>query len=269
MSVNGDSNRSELHSPLEPQDTLSLMTDTGNELPLQELEPLDPAAGVAPEAIEAAVASQMQSMSAGPSAGLPSPAFNPRCTDKSSYKFLMCGVLMLLGCTMPFSADLDLAGYKTISGAFFTFIAIGMVWTWWSAIHHNRATSSSLKWIGLCMFPLLTQTMNLINFDAAAASLQALSMKWVEGLPELEKGYGIGRLFADMGTGLGKDVDTAPAAAARCEMFFRSFGTGRFFVFLGAFLTEIYFILGIVGGAKKNKEQKAARQAQAGDRKRR
>jgi len=257
------------------------MTDTGNELPLQELEPLDPAAGVAPEAIEAAVASQMQSMSAGPSAGLPSPAFNPRCTDKSSYKFLMCGVLMLLGCTMPFSADLNLAGYKTISGAFFTFIAIGMVWTWWSAIHHNRATSSSLKWIGLCMFPLLTQTMNLINFDAAAASVQALSMKWVEGLPALNNivhldasgnqtgGYGLGTLFSDMITGLGKDVDTAPAAAKRCEMFFRSFGTGRFFVFLGALLTEIYFILGIIGGAKKNKEQKAARQAQAGDRKRR
>jgi hypothetical protein len=40
-------------------------------------------------------------------------------------------------------------------------------------------------------------------------------------------------------------------------------------LFLGALLTEIYFILGIVGGAKKNKEQKAARQAQAGDRKRR
>jgi hypothetical protein len=123
--------------------------------------------------------------------------------------------------------------------------------------------------------------MNLINFDAAAASVQALSMKWVEGLPTLTNvvhldasgtqtgGYGIGNLFADMGTGLGKDVDTAPAAAARCEMFFRSFGTGRFFVFLGALLTEIYFILGIVGGAKKNKEQKAARQAQAGDRKRR
>ena len=28
------------------------MTDTGNELPLQELEPLDPAAGVAPEATQ-------------------------------------------------------------------------------------------------------------------------------------------------------------------------------------------------------------------------
>jgi hypothetical protein len=241
------------------------MTDTGNELPLQELEPLDPAAGVAPEAIEAAVASQMQSMSAGPSAGLPSPAFNPRCTDKSSYKFLMCGVLMLLGCTMPFSADLNLAGYKTISGAFFTFIAIGMVWTWWSAIHHNRATSSSLKWIGLCMFPLLTQTMNLINFDAFKASTDAISLKWVGFLPQLSEGYGISNLFADMGTGLGKD-GAALQAAERCEMFFRSFGTGRFFVFLGALLTEIYFILGIVGGAKKNKEQKAARQAQAGKR---
>lgn len=247
------------------------MTDTGNELPLQELEPLDPAAGVAPEAIEAAVAAQMQNMSSqGPSAGLPSPAYNPRCTDKSSYKFLMCGVLMLLGCTMPFSADLDLAGYKTVSGAFFTFIAIGMVWTWWSAIHHARATSASVKWIGLCMFPLLAQAMNLINFDAAGASQAALNAGWVKGLPALAEGYGLGTLFSDMGTGLGKDLDTAPAAAARCEMFFRSFGTGRFFVFLGALLTEVYFILGVFGGVKKNKEQKAARQAQAaGDRKRR
>ena len=246
------------------------MTDAANDNPLQELEPLDPAAGVAPEAIEAAVSAQMQSFQQGPSAGLPSPAFNPRCTDKSSYKFLMCGVLMLLGCTMPFSADLDLAGYKTVSGAFFTFIAIGMVWTWWSAIHHARATSASVKWIGLCMFPLLAQAMNFINFDAAAASATALGQGWVKGLPTLEEGYGLGKLFSDMGTGLGKDLDTAPAAAARCEMFFRSFGTGRFFVLLGALLTEVYFILGVFGGVKKNKEQKAARQAQsAGDRKRR
>jgi hypothetical protein len=246
------------------------MTDAANDNPLQELEPLDPAAGVAPEAIEAAVAAQMQNMSAqGPSAGLPSPAYNPRCTDKSSYKFLMCGVLMLLGCTMPFSADLNLAGYKTVSGAFFTFIAIGMVWTWWSAIHHARATSASLKWIGLCMFPLLAQARNLINFDAAAESAHALTQGWVKGLPELEKGYGLGKLFSDMGTGLGKDLDTARQAAERCEMFFRSFGTGRFFVLLGALLTEVYFILGIVGGVKKNNEQKAARQAQSADRKRR
>lgn len=243
------------------------MTDAANDNPLQELEPLDPAAGVAPEAIEAAVAAQMQSMSAqGPSAGLPSPAYNPRCTDKSSYKFLMCGVLMLLGCSMPFSADLNLAGYKTVSGAFFTFIAIGMVWTWWSAIHHARATSASLKWIGLCMFPLLAQAMNLINFDAAAASSEAINQGWAKGLPTLD-GYSFGKLFSDMGTALGKGSEAQPAAA-RCEMFFRSFGTGRFFVLLGALLTEVYFVLGVVGGAKKNKEQKAARQAQSAGKRR-
>ncbi len=246
------------------------MTDAGNDNPLQELEPLEPAAGVAPEAIEAAVVAQMQNMPSqqGPSAGLPSPAYNPRCTDKSSYKFLMCGVLMFIGCTMPFSANLDLVGYKTVSGAFFMFIAIGMVWTWWSAIHHARATSASLKWIGLTMFPLLAQAMNLINFDATTASAEAVGWGWVKDLPSLPNGYGLGTLFSDMGTGLGKSGDAAPAAA-RCEMYFRSFGTGRFFVLLGAILTELYFILGVVGGAKKNKEQKAARQAQSADRKRR
>ena len=119
------------------------------------------------------------------------------------------------------------------------------------------------------MFPLLAQAMNLINFDAAAASQAAVDAGWVKGLPALTEGYGLGTLFSDMGAGLGKGID-APPAAARCEMFFRSFGTGRFFVLLGALLTEVYFILGVAGGVKKNKEQKAARQAQsAGERKRR
>ena len=245
------------------------MTDAANDNPREELEPLDPAAGVAPEAIEAAVAAQMQNMSAqGPSAGLPSPAYNPRCTDKSSYKFLMCGVLMLLGCMMPFSANTETAGYQTMSGAFFTFISIGMVWTWWSAIHHARATSSSLKWIGLCMFPLLAQLMNLMSYDAHKCYVAATESGWTKGLPSLAEAYGLKQLFADMGTALGKSGEAADAAG-RCEAYFRCFGTGRFLLFLGALLTEVYFILGIVGGVKKNNEQKAARQAQSADRKRR
>jgi hypothetical protein len=223
------------------------MTDAANDNPREELEPLDPAAGVAPGAIEAAVAAQMQNMSAqGPSAGLPSPAYNPRCTDKSSYKFLMCGVLMLLGCMMPFSANTEIAGYQTMSGAFFTFISIGMVWTWWSAIHHARTTSSSLKWIGLCMFPLLAQLMNLVNYDAHKCYVAATEGGWAMDLPSLAEAYGLKQLFADMGTALGKSGEAADAAG-RCEAYFRCFGTGRFLLFLGALLTEVYFILGIVG----------------------
>lgn len=243
------------------------MTDSGNEPQLQDLEPLDPGSmpmGEQPSMSMMPEAAMMQ----GPSAGLPPPAFNQRCTDKTSYRFLMCGVLMVLGCLMPFTADVHYVGYKTMSGALFLFIGLGMVWTWWGAIHNNRSTGASLKWLLLCFIPLLTQTMNLIGYDAPAAIESARQWGSLHGNAMLEPGYTWGSLFADMGLALSKKVESADAAL-RVELFFRAFGTGRLFVFFGALLAEVVFIAGIAGGAKKNKEQKQARMAQAAERKRR
>lgn len=241
------------------------MTD-GNEPTLQDLEPLDPgepqtAAVATPTSLTVEEAT-LQSLRAG----LAPPAFNPMCRDATSYRFLMCGVLMLIGCLMPFSADLQQAGYKTMSGALFLFIALGMVWTWWGAIHNNRSTGASLKWLGLCLLPLVAQIMNLIAFDPADALQMAKLNGAIPGNAEASLTWG--QLFKDMVTALGKSAD-APVAAMKVETFFRCFGTGRLFVFFGALLSEVFFVAGIVGGAKQNKQQKQARMGQAAERKRR
>lgn len=238
------------------------MTDSGNDPVLQDLEPLDPG-----EPMAAAPAATTDA-GPGPSAGLAPPAFNLRCTDKTSYRFLMCGVLMVIGCLMPFSADANYTGYKTMSGAFFLFIGLGMTWTWWGAIHNNRSTNASVKWLLLCFVPLVAQTLNLMSYDASAAIDMARQSGALPGSAMLESGYSWGNLFGDMGHALAKQADSNEAAY-RVELFFRCFGTGRLFVFFAALLTEVVFVAGIAGGAKKVKAQNAARSAQSAERKRR
>ncbi|MBK8098259.1 MAG: hypothetical protein IPK26_14200 [Planctomycetes bacterium] len=233
------------------------MSDSANVPELQDLEPLDAGAPVADDGGAAMPTAEDASLSALRS-GLPPIAFNPRCADKTFYKFLFAGVVMLLGCLMPFGPQTDLVGYKTMSGGLFTIIALGMIWTWWAAIHFNRSTAASLKWLALCFVPLIVQLMNLIGaFDAPAVAAAirdgvAISKSWND-------------LFADIGSALAKDAD----AGMRVENFFRYFGPGKFFVFVGALLAEMSFFGGIVGGAKKNKQDKVARQMASAERKRR
>ena len=103
------------------------------ETELQELEPLDDGAGhgqpagVAPggtaPSVQELVMQQMRS-------GLPAPAYNPRA-DKYYFRFLFAGLLMLIGCLMPFGPEWDMSGYKTVSGAVFLIIALGVCWTAW------------------------------------------------------------------------------------------------------------------------------------------
>jgi hypothetical protein len=238
------------------------MTESHNIPELQDLEPLDagaPAPGAPAQAtVEEATLQALRS-------GLPPPAFNLRCTDKTYYRFLLCGLLIMIGCLMPFSADLQQVGWKTMSGAIFLVIGLGMVWTWWGAIHNNRSTAASLKWLLLCFLPFAAQVMNLMNYDAAAALATAKAAGHLPGDAAVASWQ---TLFNDMFTALGKSAE-APPAAMRVENFFRCFGTGKIFVFLGATFAELFFILGIVGGAKQNKQMKMARMAQAAERKRR
>jgi hypothetical protein len=243
------------------------MTDPSNVPELQDLEPLD-AGGIAAPGLEPPGAGAPGAGDATLLAlrsGLPPPAFNPRCTDKTSYKFLMCSVLMLIGCCMPFGADVHLVGYKTMSGAVFTFIALGMLWTWWGAIHNNRSTKASFKWLLLCFVPLAVQAMHFIAYEPLEALKAAKEMGF---LPSGAQVSTWSDLFTDIGTALGKSAD-AGVAAAKVETFFRCFGAGRFFVFLGALLTEVYLVLGVVGGAKKNKMDKLAKQSTGAERRRR
>lgn len=235
------------------------MTDLGNPGELASLEPLDAGAPAGTPMGGATDEAMLQAMRSG----LPAPGFNPYCRDKTFYKFLFAGVVMLLGCLMPFNANVAMGGWQTMSGAVYTLIAIGMVWTWWGAIASNRSTGASLKWLLLCVIPLLAILMNMIAFDPKEALEIAAARGWMPADAAHSESWRA--LLSDMGSALAKNAE----AADRVANFWRLFGTGQFFVFLGALLAELGFFGGVVGGAKKNKQDKQAKQMAAAERKRR
>lgn len=240
------------------------MTDMGNPGDLASLEPLEPLdAGGGLDAAGGAMSTEEATLQVLRS-GLPAPGFNPQCRDKSFYKFLFAGVVMFVGCMMPFSADTSMAGYQTMSGACYLLIAIGMVWTWWGAIASNRSTGASLKWLGLCAIPLIVIGMKMAGFDPKTAHDDAMKLGW---LPAAGIAYSDTwkALFSDMGSALMKSAE----AADRVGGFWRLFGTGPFFVLLGALLAELGFLGGVLGGAKQNKQMKQQKQMAAAERKRR
>lgn len=239
------------------------MTDSGNTPELATLEPLEPldAGGPAPVAAAPAGAEAAAAMAR---ASLPAPGYNPFCRDKTFYRFLFAGVLIVLGCLMPFGVDYAQVGYKTMSGACYLVIGIAMVWTWWGAIHNNRSTSASLKWILLCAIPMVAGIMGLVGYDPQVALAEAQARNLLLG----QEVSTWSTLFGDMFTA-GRPSEAAPAAALRVENFWRLHGVGKIFVLLGAVIAELGFFGGVLGGAKKNKQERQTKMVAATERKRR
>jgi hypothetical protein len=240
------------------------MTDPGTPAELAPLEPLEPldAGGAAPPLAAAGPGdASLQALRSS----LPAPAFNPYCRDQTFYRFLFAGVLMLVGCLMPFGVDYQQVGYKTMSGACYLVIAVAMVWTWWGAIHNNRSTSASLKWLLASAIPLVAGIMGLIGYDPEASLAVAKSHGF---LPQDAQVSTWKTLFGDL-FAAGRPSAEAPLAAMKVENFWRLFGVGKVFVLLGALFAELGFFGGVLGGAKKNKQDQRARQMAATERKRR
>jgi hypothetical protein len=236
------------------------MSNSGDIPELQDLEPIDspaaPEAGPAPVAMTSSDAMLQQLRS-----GLQAPAYNPRA-DKFYFRFLFCGVLMFVGCLMPFGPQLDLVGYKTMSGGLFLIIAAGMIWTWWGAIAQNRAGGANIKWIAFCFLPFLVELMNLMSAFDAPAVRAAIDGKVIHIAHDWSE------LFTSIGTSFGKSSEAADAGE-RVDNFFHFFGPGKVFVFAGAALAELFFVWSIFGATKKIKQDKIAKQAAASERKRR
>ena len=152
-----------------------------------------------------------------------------------------------------------------MSGAIYRVIAVAMVWTWWGAIHNNRTTGASLKWLLACAIPLVAGIMGLIAFDPAAALATAQQHGFLPGDAQVSTWK---TLFGDLFTA-GRPSDDAPLAAMKAENFWRLYGTGKILVLLGAFVAELGFFGGVLGGAKKNKQDRQSRQMTATERKRR
>ncbi|MBL8729225.1 MAG: hypothetical protein JNM25_12380 [Planctomycetes bacterium] len=237
------------------------MTDSGNPPELATLEPLEPLDAGGASSAPAAGDASLQALRSS----LPAPAFNPFCRDKTFYRFLFAGVLMLLGCLMPFGVDYQQVGYKTMSGAIYMVIAVAMVWTWWGAIHNNRTTGASLKWLLACAIPLVAGIMGLVGYDPE----KALAMAQQHGFLSADAQVSTWKtLFGDL-FAAGRPSDEAPLAAMKAENFWRLYGTGKILVLLGALVAELGFFGGVLGGAKKNKQDRQSRQMSATERKRR
>jgi hypothetical protein len=227
------------------------MTDTGTPADLASLEPLEP--------LEAQPQVQQDPMAAQ-RAGLAAPAFNMYCGDKMFYRFLFAGVVMLVGCIMPFSAEIGRAGYQTLAGGFYLLIAIAMIWSWWASIANNRPTG--LKWLLFSMFPLIGGAWTLIVFDPVVAHQSALNLGYLS--TDIPYSHTWSDLFSDIGSSLAKKKD----APMRVEGFWRLMGPGNVMIFIGALIAEAGFIMGVVGGAKQNKNATKQKQMKAAERRR-
>ncbi|MHC5064627.1 MAG: hypothetical protein ACYTG5_11715 [Planctomycetota bacterium] len=224
------------------------MTEEHDDMP--DLEPI---AEAAPAAAPAASAPTRRPGLPG----LPPPAFNPTA-DKEYYRFQFAGLIMFVGCLMPFGPEWDMNGYKTMSGAFFLLISIGMIWSWWGAIHTARFSGKNLRWVGLCFIPFIVELFNLISaFDEPAVrAMVAAQAAAMEGDVIVPIAADWGEVWAGM-----TDFNNT-AATEKVGNFFRAFGTGKVVVFVGAFLAELFMLLAVFGGAKAAKQQKAAKQAE-------
>lgn len=237
------------------------MSDIPDLPELEELEPLteDPSAVAQAASAQAAAMPQPQmaqqmALPAGP--GLPPPAWNPNA-GKQYYRFMMGGLFMILGCLMPFGANQPSAMHS-IEGCFYLFIALGMTWSWWGAIHTNKFSGKNLIWLLLCLVPLLGNVIHAMGvFNTWSASL-------VPDAPE-----SLGDFFSSIGGTFGGDTDEARAAQAAYVKGIGLIGPGRVVVLFGAALSLLFFVQGVFGGAKTAKAQKQARKEAASSRRKR
>jgi hypothetical protein len=237
------------------------MTDPAQGSDLASLEPLEPLdggviadAGIAPTTNDALLQAARS--------GLPAPGYNPYCRDKSFYRFLFAGVMLIVGSLLPFTADLDRPGCTTMAGAIYLLIGIAMTWSWWASIHNNRPVG--VKWLMFAAIPLIGSIMALVSFVPQAAYERATQAGWLTPGPWFSYSPDWKTMFADIGAAIMKDRE----APLRVEGFWRLLGVGNVIVFLGGLVAELGFVLGIIGGARKNKADAKQKQMAAAERRR-
>lgn len=232
------------------------MSDTP-ELP--ELEPLEESA--APQAAPAQPA-------AGPMLvalpGLPAPAFGIR-GQRQYYRFFFAGLVMFLGCMMPFGPEWAMAGYQTMGGSIFTIIALGIMWTSWVAISHGKFDLTSMRWLLLAFVPLTVMVWHVIYIfeEPAVIAYQAMSKAAYDADVAANPTLKIldvtirdwGAFFENL-----RYFRNAESGSA-VDNFLRAYGTGKIVLLFGSFYACMQFILGIGSGLKAGKQQKAAREA--------
>ena len=178
--------------------------------------------------------------------GVGAPAFNPRAHTEY-YRFFFAGLTMFVGCMMPFGPEWSMAGYKTMSGALFTLIALGIMWSAWVAIGHNKFGGFTLRWIAMAFIPFGVELYNLILFADEPAIKSAI-----------EANTPVAQNWGDFWTCLKSFKN--PEFAEKLNNWFRYFGTGKIIVFLGAVYAEFHLMKAIFGGVKAGQQKKVQAQ---------
>ena len=190
--------------------------------------------------------------------GLPAPAFGIRA-QKEYYRFFFAGLVLFMGCLMPWGPEREMAGWQTFKGGVFTIIAIGIMWTSWVAISHNKFDLSSMRWLLLAVFPLTSSVFFLIGvfeYPAVEVYIAAQKAKMVtDGLVEPIYIQSWGDFFRNL-VGI-----RTPAYAESLSEFLRYSGPGQYFVLAGSVMAELFLIKGIMSGMKAGKAQKQAQAA--------
>lgn len=212
------------------------MTDA-TQLPAPELDTLEPLA-------EDSMATAQPTSSASVGLGLP-PIFFRADAHPEYYRFLFGGLVMTLGCFMPFGVDVA-AGYQTLAGAFYLVLALALVWSMWIAVYTGRFR---MKWIMFGLIPFLFGLMDFI-FVSRNHGIATFTGPVADGwLDAIKLGMG--------GT---------PEGVTKASNFARAFGTGRIVLFVGAALNFLFLLSAVFGGAKHAKVQKAAARAALAER---
>lgn len=205
------------------------MTDATH-LPAPELDTLEPLSD------EPMVAATEAPAVSSTRLGLP-PIFYRAEAHGEYYRFLFAGLVMTLGCFMPFGADM-VPGYQTLAGAFYLVLSLCLVWSMWIAVYSGRFR---MKWIMLAVIPFLV---GLIDFI------------WVE------RSYGIQTFQGEMASGWLDAIKLGsggtPEGVTKAANFVRAFGPGRIVLFVGTLLNVLFLLSAVFGGVKHGKAQKAA-----------
>ena len=219
-----------------------------------ELEPLEESAmDPAPAAPAPAAGASAMPVSM---AGMPAPAFGMRA-QKEYYRFLFAGVLMFLGCMMPFGPELDQAGYKSLGGACFTVISLGIVWSSWIAITHGRFDLSTMRWLTLAVIPLWSTVWHLVKiFDEPAVKAYIAQTKAAHAVSTSGNKLIVVDSWAKFGEYLAHFK--TPEYSEQVDNFLRAYGSGKIVLMIGSLLAVVYFLMGVMSGMKAGKAQKAA-----------
>jgi hypothetical protein len=225
---------------------------------IPELEPLEELAAPAPAA-PAVGAMAVTPVSLG---GLPAPMYGARA-QKEYYRFFFAGLVLFMGCLMPWGPEWEMAGWQTLKGGVFTIIALGIMWSSWVAISHGKFDLSSMRWLVLASLPLVSSVFFVLGvFESSAVQVYIAAMKAKEvseGLSDPIYIASWGDFFRNL-----SGIRTELYAESLGE-FLRYSGPGQYFVLFGSLMAELFLIKGVLSGIKtgaaQKKEQAAAREA--------